>query len=333
MPTTPLSLIDFCNGYADESSGESIARSVRFAQQAEKLGYRRIWYSEHHNMPTIISSSPAVLIAHIGAHTEKIRLGAGGVMLPNHAPYVVAEQFGTLEEMYPGRIDLGLGRAPGTDQNTLGRSLRRHPNSAERFPEDIAELNGYLQGNSLIPGVEAVPGAGTNVPLYVLGSSMFGASLAAKEGLPYSFASHFAPQMLTQATSYYRENYQPSKAHPEPYLISAVNVVIADSDEEAQERFEQVARNRVRNVAARGPLGGRDLSEAELDQLLNSPSGQQVVGMLHYTAVGAPDTVRAYLEEFRETSQADELIAAVLTPDGQHTDRSLELLSGAWGLS
>lgn len=181
---TPLSLIDFCTRYPDESVGEAMKRSVTFAQKAEGLGYDRIWYAEHHNMSSIVSSSPAVLISHIGAKTERIRLGSGGVMLPNHSPYVIAEQFGMLEELYPGRIDLGLGRAPGTDQQTLGRALRRDPAAAERFPEDVLELQAWLSNESPLPGVTAMPGFNTNVPLIILGSSMFGASLAAKLGLP-----------------------------------------------------------------------------------------------------------------------------------------------------
>ena len=174
-------------------------------------------------MSSIVSSSPAVLISHIGAKTERIRLGSGGVMLPNHSPYVIAEQFGMLEELYPGRIDLGLGRAPGTDQQTLGRALRRDPAAAERFPDDVLELQAWLSNESPLPGVTAMPGFNTNVPLIILGSSMFGASLAAKLGLPYAFASHFAPQHLEQATTYYKENYQPSERHPEPYCIAAVS--------------------------------------------------------------------------------------------------------------
>ena len=192
----PLSLIDFCTRYPGESVGEATQRSVAFAQQAEALGYSRIWYAEHHNMSSIVSSSPAVLISHIGAKTSRIRLGVGGVMLPNHSPYVIAEQFGMLEELYPGRIDLGLGRAPGTDQQTLGRALRRDPRAAENFPQDVQELQAWLSNTSPLPGVTAMPGFNTNVPLIILGSSMFGASLAAQLGLPYAFASHFAPQHL-----------------------------------------------------------------------------------------------------------------------------------------
>ena len=200
-----LSVLDFCTIYEGETPAQSIARSVQLAQEAEKLGYSRMWYTEHHNMKSIMSSSPAVLIAHIGAKTEHIRLGSGGVMLPNHSPYVIAEQFGTLEEMYPERIDLGVGRAPGTDMNTLGRALRRDAHSAERFPEDVKELNSYLEGKSYIPGVSAIPGANTNVPIYILGSSMFGASLAAKLGLPYVFAHHFAGRGTGEALDLYRK--------------------------------------------------------------------------------------------------------------------------------
>jgi luciferase family oxidoreductase group 1 len=172
----------------------SFEASVALAQRAEQLGYKRVWYAEHHNMASIASSATSVLIAHIGAHTETIRLGAGGVMLPNHAPLVIAEQFGTLAAMYPGRIDLGLGRAPGSDQNTMF-ALRRDPSSAASFPQDVRELQGYLSGRSVVPGVDAVPGKGSNVPLYILGSSMFGAKLAAAFGLPYAFASHFSPEL------------------------------------------------------------------------------------------------------------------------------------------
>ena len=231
----PLSLIDFATVYDGETPADSYVRSVDMAQRAEALGYSRIWYAEHHNMPSISSAAPAVLISHIGAHTRRIRLGAGGVMLPNHSPLTVAEQFGTLAELYPGRIDLGLGRAPGTDMRTL-QALRRDPQDAERFPSDVVELQGYLSGSSRIPGVEAIPGRGTNVPLYILGSSLFGAQLAARLGLPYSFASHFAPAALEQATTVYRETFQPSEHLAEPYVIAAVNVTAADTEEEAAEQ-------------------------------------------------------------------------------------------------
>ena len=324
----PLSLIDFCTRYPGESVGEATQRSVAFAQQAEALGYSRIWYAEHHNMSSIVSSSPAVLISHIGAKTSRIRLGAGGVMLPNHSPYVIAEQFGMLEELYPGRIDLGLGRAPGTDQQTLGRALRRDPRAAENFPQDVQELQAWLSNTSPLPGVTAMPGFNTNVPLIILGSSMFGASLAAQLGLPYAFASHFAPQHLEQATAYYRDNYQPSERHPEPYCIAAVNVTAAETEEDAKRQTKVVHRNRVRAFMGRQ---GKQLSDDQLDTVVNSYQGRQIIDMLRYTAEGTGEQVAEYLEAFRETAQADELMISLQAGNHDEVSRSMEILAEAWG--
>lgn len=324
----PLSLIDFCTRYPGESVGEATQRSVAFAQQAEALGYSRIWYAEHHNMSSIVSSSPAVLISHIGAKTSRIRLGAGGVMLPNHSPYVIAEQFGMLEELYPGRIDLGLGRAPGTDQQTLGRALRRDPRAAENFPQDVQELQAWLSNTSPLPGVTAMPGFNTNVPLIILGSSMFGASLAAQLGLPYAFASHFAPQHLEQATAYYRDNYQPSERHPEPYCIAAVNVTAAETEEDAKRQTKVVHRNRVRAFMGRQ---GKQLSDDQLDTVVNSYQGRQIIDMLRYTAEGTGEQVAEYLEAFRETAQADELMISLQAGSHDEVSRSMEILAEAWG--
>lgn len=324
----PLSLIDFCTRYPDESVGEAMKRSVTFAQKAEGLGYDRIWYAEHHNMSSIVSSSPAVLISHIGAKTERIRLGSGGVMLPNHSPYVIAEQFGMLEELYPGRIDLGLGRAPGTDQQTLGRALRRDPAAAERFPDDVLELQAWLSNESPLPGVTAMPGFNTNVPLIILGSSMFGASLAAKLGLPYAFASHFAPQHLEQATTYYKENYQPSERYPEPYCIAAVNVTAADSEQEAVEETRIVHRNRVRAFMGRR---GTMLSDDQLDAVVNSHQGRQITDMLRYTAKGTGEQVAEYLEAFQKLAKADELMISLQSGSHDATLRNMEILAGSWG--
>ncbi|ALC06473.1 hypothetical protein CDES_10485 [Corynebacterium deserti GIMN1.010] len=321
----PLSLIDFATIFDGESPGDSFKRSVALAQKAENLGYKRIWYAEHHNMASISSSSPAVLISHIGAHTKTIRLGSGGVMLPNHSPYVIAEQFGTLAELYPDRIDLGLGRAPGTDMNTL-RALRRDPQSAENFPSDVVELRSYLAGRSRLPGVDAIPGKGTNVPLYILGSSLFGAQLAAQLGLPYSFASHFAPTHLEHAVTTYRNTYQPSDEFPEPYVIAAVNVTASDTTEQAHKDFEQVARARVKNMALRG----RKVTEEQLDELMDSPAARQIVDMLYYTAIGTGDEVKTYLEGFVETAQADELMISLQSPNTEATSRSMEILAKAW---
>lgn len=323
--SVPLSLIDFATIFEGERPRDSFKRSVALAQKAEALGFKRIWYAEHHNMPTISSSVPAVLISHIGAHTNTIRLGAGGVMLPNHSPYAIAEQYGTLAELYPDRIDLGLGRAPGTDMNTL-RALRREPSASEHFPSDVVELHSYLSGRSRIPGVEAIPGKGTNVPLYILGSSLFGAQLAAQLGLPYSFASHFAPTHLEQAVTTYRESYQPSEQHPEPYVIAAVNVTAADTTEVAQDHFATVARARVRSMATRG----RTITDEQLDAIMDSPSGRQIVDMLRYTAIGTGDEIKTFLDRFVQTAQADELMISLQSPDTESTSRNLEILADAW---
>src|ERR1700709_2367373 len=237
----PLSILDLAPIAPGETARESFAASVALAQTAEKSGYRRVWYAEHHNMPTIASSATSVLIGYVAGHTSTIRLGAGGIMLPNHAPLTIAEQFGTLETLHPGRIDLGLGRAPGTDQNTL-RALRRSPMTADAFPEDVLELQGSLSDETRMPGVEATPGKGTRVPLYILGSSMFGATLAAALGLPYAFASHFAPAALQEAVAAYRREFRPSAQLDAPYVIAGVNVIAADSEDTAREQLRLVLR-------------------------------------------------------------------------------------------
>jgi len=322
----PLSVLDFATVRKGASVGESFADSVALAQHAERHGYSRVWYSEHHNMPTIASSAPAVLIAHVAAHTSTIRLGSGGVMLPNHSPLVVAEQFGTLAELHPGRIDLGLGRAPGTDLRTV-RAMRRDPSAAEQFPQDVRELQGYLSGRSVVPGVTAVPGAGTGVPLTILGSSLFGAQLAAAYGLPYAFASHFAPGALVDAVAAYRSRFQPSEQLAEPYVVAAVNVIAADTADDAAAQLETARRERVRAMVGRG----RELTDAELDMVMDSPAGEQVLHMLHWSTAGTGPEVRAYLERFAETADADELMVAPASPSHGQVLRSLEILAQAWG--
>ena len=297
------------------------------AQLAEKLGYRRVWYAEHHNMSSIASSATSVLIAHIAAHTETIRLGAGGVMLPNHSPLTIAEQFGTLETLHPGRIDLGLGRAPGSDQNTL-RALRRDPMSSDSFPQDVLELQGYLTGPTRIPGVEATPGTGTDVPLYILGSSLFGARLAAQLGLPYAFASHFAPSALQDAVAIYRREFKPSAQLDAPHVIAGVNVIAADSAGEAQTMFRETLRARVSLLFG----NGRVFSDDEADMILDSPQGQHVSQMMTYSAVGTPDAVVEYLDEFTAHSDADELIVAHQSTGTESRLRSVELLAETAGL-
>jgi len=321
--SVPISVLDLAFVGRDRKVSDALNATVAVARRAQELGYKRVWYAEHHNMSTIGSSATAVLIAHVAAHTKRIRLGAGGVMLPNHAPLLIAEQFGTLAELHPGRIDLGLGRAPGTDQNTA-RALRRDVTAADTFPQDVQELQGFLTGETLIPNVHAVPGRGTNVPLYILGSSLFGAQLAALLGLPYAFASHFAPQALEQAIAVYRERFQPSEQLDRPYVIAAVNVLAADEEDEARRQFETRRREFARGIFSRP---GQRLEDAQLEAILASPESGQVDQMLQYTAMGGPEAVAAYLEKFLAFTQADELITAhqADTPEGRL--RSLELLA------
>ena len=324
--SVPLSILDLAPVHRGQTVGESIAASVALAQRAEETGYRRVWYAEHHNMPAIASSATSVLIAHVGAHTSTIRLGAGGVMLPNHSPLTIAEQFGTLEAMYPGRIDLGLGRAPGSDQHTQ-YALRRGPQAAERFPHDVLELQAYLAGESRVPGVDAIPGKGSKVPLYILGSSMFGATLAAALGLPYAFASHFAPQLLESAVAAYRQEFRPSEQLDRSYVIAGVNVFAADSGEAAREQVQVARRARAVNLFGQR----RPYTDEEADQLLASGAGRHVDQMLTYAAVGTPADVRDYLEGFVKQADADELIVAHQAPSIEDRLRSVTLLAEAMG--
>lgn len=316
----PVSVLDLAQVGHDEVPADSFTASVDVAQRAEKWGYRRVWYAEHHNIARIASAATSTLIAHVAAHTSTIRVGAGGVMLPNHAPLVIAEQFGTLETLHPGRIDLGLGRAPGSNEQTQ-RALRRDAAAARRFPQDVQELRGYLVGESLLPGVDANPGKGTHVPLYILGSSLFGAKLAAALGLPYSFASHFAPNALEDAAAVYRREFRPSKQLAEPYFIAGVNIIGADTTEQAAEQFQAAKRSRLRQ------LTGRRFSREDADAILDSWQGQEIQNMLRYSAVGTAGEMKDYLDQFVEHSGADELIVASSAPDRDAWLRSFELLA------
>ena len=321
-----LSILDLAIVGSDETPAQAFANSVAMAQKAEARGYRRVWYAEHHNMSSIASSATSVLIAHVAAHTETIRLGSGGVMLPNHSPLVIAEQFGTLATLHPGRIDLGLGRAPGTDQMTM-RAMRVDPMASDRFPQDVQELQAYLAGESLVPGVEAVPGTGTDVPLYILGSSLFGAQLAAKLGLPYGFASHFAPGSLLQAVELYRERFEPSEYLYEPYAIAGVNVIAADTDEDAEAQRLDVTRRRV----ARFLRVPRELTDDEADELLASPQGQGIAQMTHYTAAGSPELVKRYLENFAKEADVDEVITVHPSRTMAQRLHSIDLTADVFG--
>jgi luciferase family oxidoreductase group 1 len=325
----PLSLLDLAPITKGQSTGDAIAASVALAQHAEAGAYQRVWYAEHHNMPSIASSATSVLIAHIAAHTRTIRLGAGGVMLPNHSPLTIAEQFGTLAAVHPGRIDLGLGRAPGSDQVTM-RALRRDPAAADTFPQDVLELQGYLGDDTRIPGVQAIPGRGTHVPLYILGSSLFGARLAAALGLPFAFASHFAPTALTDAVAIYRHDFTPSAQLERPHVIAGVNVLAADTTDQAQHALHLAKRARVGALYGRG---GRTFTDEEADLVLTSEAGQAIEQMLTYTAAGTPTDVKDYLEGFAKHADADELITAHAAPTIEARLRSVDLTAEAMASS
>ncbi|WP_116109583.1 LLM class flavin-dependent oxidoreductase [Amycolatopsis ruanii] len=321
-----LSVLDLAPIAPGQTARESFAASVALAQAAERSGYRRVWDAEHHNMASIASSATSVLIGHVAEHTSTIRLGAGGIMLPNHSPLVIAEQFGTLGTLFPDRIDLGLGRAPGSDQQTMV-ALRRDPMSADSFPQDVLELQAYLSGKA-VQGVRSVPRPEGVVPLYILGSSLFGAQLAAQLGLPYAFASHFAPDSLHQAVALYRERFQPSEQLAEPYVIAGANVFAAEDHDEAEAQRTVAYRARTRAMLSQGRAGA-NFTDAEIDAFLASPRGRGLAGMTRYTAVGTPAEVRAYLADFATDAQADELILAHHAHDVADRVRSIELTANA----
>lgn len=308
----------------DDSVGEGLRNCVAIAQEAERHGYRRVWYAEHHNMSSIGSSATSVLIAHVAAHTETIGLGAGGIMLPNHSPLVIAEQFGTLAELHPGRIDLGLGRAPGTDGATF-QALRRSVHASDQFPQDVMELASFLSDERPRSAVNAYPGRGTRVPLTILGSSLFGANLAAQLGLPYSFASHFAPDALRAAVSHYRDNYVPNDINPEPYVTVGMNVAAAATQSEAEALFERIKIDRVRRFLSRGRETTLTAHEAGL--IMDTPAAQQIVGMLQYSAVGDAETVRGETLAFASFADADEVITVHAAPT--HDERMTSIRLGA----
>lgn len=321
-----LSLLDLATVGRDQPISEALADTVTLAQRADDLGvFERLWFAEHHNMSRIASAATSVLIAHIASRTERIRVGSGGIMLPNHSPLVIAEQFGTLAELHPGRIDLGLGRAPGTDGQTL-RALRTDPRAAEAFPQDVRELQGYLADESQVDGIHAYPGRGTRVPLYILGSSLFGAQLAAAYGLPYAFASHFAPDALEQAVRVYRERFTPSEQLQQPHVIAALNVIAADDSSEAVEAADRVLRARVRMLAGR--VGSGSLDEEMVTALMDTHVGAQARHMLTHTVVGNPDEVARGLADFAALADADELIMTNPAPELAQRIRTLEIVAG-----
>jgi luciferase family oxidoreductase group 1 len=319
-----FSILDLAVVVQGATPADALRNTLDLAQHAEGWGYHRYWLAEHHNMIGIASAATAVVIGYVAGGTSTIRVGSGGIMLPNHSPLVIAEQFGTLESLYPGRIDLGLGRAPGTDQITL-RALRRDPANAENFPQDVLELQALL--GPLRPGqaVRAVPGTGLSVPIWILGSSLFGAQLAAVLGLPYAFASHFAPAALIQALQVYRKNFQSSKQLDRPYAMVGANVIAADTDAEARRLFTSVQQAFTGMVRS-----ARGLLQPPIDDIEAywSPAEKaQVSNMLTYSYVGSPDTIRRGIERLITETDADELMVASAIYEHSARLHSYEILA------
>jgi luciferase family oxidoreductase group 1 len=320
----PVSILDLAPVVQGSTPGEALRRTLDLAQHAERWDYHRFWVAEHHNMSGIASAATAVVIGYVAGGTRRIRVGSGGIMLPNHSPLVIAEQFGTLESLYPGRIDLGLGRAPGTDQRTW-RALRRDVESAERFPQDVLELQALLGPAQPNQVIFAVPGTGTNVPLWILGSSLFGARLAAMLGLPYAFASHFAPDALMPALEIYRARYEPSPRNPRAYAMVGCGVVVADTDKEARFLFTS-AQQRVANMF-RGVRGLTQPPIDDIDLYWTPAEKAHAARMLACSFVGSVETVRRELQDFVARTGADELMVTCGVYDHGAKLRSYQLLA------
>ena len=324
---TPLSILELVRVTQDTDARGALNNARDLAAHAEKWGYRRIWVAEHHNMPGVASAATSVVLAHLAAGTTAG--GAGGIMLPNHAPYVIAEQFGTLARLFPGRVDLGLGRAPGADQITL-HALRRPPEAAETFPQDVLELQAFLAPASPGQRIQAVPAAGTEVPLWILGSSHFGAMLAAELGLPYAFASHFAPDLLIPALQIYRDRFKPSEQLDRPYAMVGVNIIAAESDDMAR-RLATTQQMSFTNIFR----GARGLSQPPIDDIETywTPMEKaQAKRMLARSVVGSPDAVRTGIAALVAETQADELIVVSDVYEHSQRLRSFELIAEAAGL-
>jgi luciferase family oxidoreductase group 1 len=328
----PLSVLDLSLIVEGGSAPQALHNTLDLAQQAERLGYTRYWVAEHHNMDGVASSATAVLVGQIAASTQTIRVGSGGVMLPNHAPLVVAEQFGTLASFFPDRIDLGLGRAPGTDRATMLALRRRMDASDDDFPRDVVELQHYLAAPdpAQAAAVRAIPGIGTEVPIWLLGSSLYSAQLAAYLGLPFAFASHFAPDYLMQALEVYRSTYRPSARWPKPYAAVGVNVVVAPTDDESamlftslRQRFLGMQRGR------RGPLP-RPVPVAEFQAMASPQEHAGVDRMLAASFCGSPQRAASQLHAFAQETGANEFIVACAVHSHALRVRSYELLAQAW---
>ncbi len=326
----PLSILDLAPVTVGGTPARTFANALDLARAGERAGYRRYWLAEHHNMPGIASAATAVLIGHVAGGTSTIRVGAGGIMLPNHSPLQAAEAFGTLGTLYPGRIDLGLGRAPGTDQ-AAAKALRRYYAGAEEFPADVVELLGYFEPVQPGQPVQAVPGAGVDVEAWILGSSLFGASLAAALGLPYAFASHFAPDALEQALEVYRREFRPSARLARPHVMLALNVVAADSDAEAARLFTTQQQAFVNLRRGRPGLVPPPLASGDAIDAYCTPAEKRMIdNALGCRAVGGPDTVRAAMAAFAERHRPDELILTANIFDHDARVRSFQLAMEAW---
>jgi luciferase family oxidoreductase group 1 len=321
---TPLSILELGRVRQGSDRRAALDDARTLAQHAETWGYRRMWVAEHHNMPGVTTAATSLVIAHIAAGTKTIRVGAGGIMLPNHAPYVIAEQFGTLDTLFPGRIDLGLGRAPGTDQMTL-QALRRDPSNSDHFPHDVRELQAFLGPVAEGQRIEAVPGSGTNVPLWILGSSLFGAQLAAEFGLPYGFASHFAPQALDSAVRIYRERFKPSAQLAKPYALVGVNIIAADTDEEAR----MLATSQQMSFADMF-RGKRRLTQPpilDIETYWSPQEKMQASQMLACSIIGSRETVRAGIQSLVNRTGADELMVVSDVYDQAKRLKSFEIIA------
>lgn len=319
-----FSVLDLSPVIEGQEPGDALRHSLDLARHAEALGYKRYWVAEHHNMTGIASAATSVVIGYLAGGTSTIRVGAGGIMLPNHSPLVIAEQFGTLESLYPGRIDLGLGRAPGTDQRTL-RALRRNPMSADNFPQDVLEVQAFLAPVQPDQAVQAVPGGGTEVPIWILGSSLFGAQLAAELGLPYAFASHFAPEALMQALAVYRERFKPSEQQATPYAMPGINVVAADTDEEARYLFTTIQQRFTDMI--RGTRGKLQPPIDDIEAYWSPMEKAHVSGMLRYAFVGSPESLKRQLGAFLDATRADEVMVTAPIYDHAKRKRSYEILA------
>jgi luciferase family oxidoreductase group 1 len=319
----PVSILDLVPVVLGETPREALGKSLELARRADALGYTRYWVAEHHNMTGIASAATSVVIGFLAGGTSTIRVGSGGIMLPNHSPLVIAEQFGTLESLYPGRIDLGVGRAPGTDHRAV-RALRRNPERVDTFPEDVLELQAFLAPSQSGQAVRAVPGAGTEVPIWILGSSTYGAELAAALGLPYAFASHFAPDALLPALDVYRRKFKPSKQLDQPYAMVGVNVVAAETDDEARRLFTTVQQSFTNLV--RGAPGKLQAPIDNIDDYWTPMERHQAEHMLQYSIVGSRETVKQGLEDFVTLTKADELMIVTSLYDHAARVRSYEIV-------